>query len=211
MTVPSHLADLRVKLVQLTRATSWTPADLLTISRMVAAPALIVVAAVGSLLLFACLALLGLATDAADGAVARALRCTSPQGARLDSRADFAFYCAMLAGLVMLFPARFAIERTMLLLVLVGYLVPILVGWWKFKRLTSYHTALARVSIVLLSVVVPVWLWLGLVLPLRVVVAVYMLSAIEELVITFTLTWPRDNVVHVFRLFSASQPTRNSC
>ena len=211
MRVPAQLADLRVKFGRLTRSHRWTPADRLTVTRMAAAPALIVAAATGSTALFVCLAALGLVTDAADGAVARALRCTSPRGAQLDSRADIAFYCAMLAGLVLLFPARIVTERTMLLLVLGGYVVPILIGWLKFRRLTSYHTTLARVSIVLLSLAVSVWLWLNTVLPLRLAVAVFMLSAIEELVITITLTRPRENIAHVFQLYRVTQPTRKPC
>ncbi len=93
--------------------------------------------------------------------------------------------------------------------VVVAYLTPIIVGWLKFRRLTSYHTILARVSFVLLPIGCALWIVLHTAWPIRVAATVLALSAIEELIITLRLSAPRHDVPHLLSpaiRFSPSRP-----
>ncbi len=173
-------------------------ADRITVGRMAAAPLLFAAGAFGASRLFLGLAVLGLLSDVADGLVARALGQASARGARLDSHADLAFYAAFLAGLAFLIPERLLAEWRLVTVVATAYAVPILVGWARFGRLTSYHTVLARVSLGALAAGVACWLAFDLTLPLRLGTVVLAISAVEELALTLLLDTPRDNIPHLF-------------
>lgn len=177
-------------------------ADGITVSRMMAAPLLLAAAVSGYSRAFLAIALYGFLSDAGDGLVARIRTTASVRGAQLDSRADFYFYTAVLLGLVWLFPARLGEHWMLLGTVAAAYATPIAAGWLKFHRLTSYHTFLARASLVLLAAGLFAWLLLDSILPLQVGTVVLVLSAIEELAITRLLTEIGDNIPTVFRLLN---------
>jgi len=179
----------------------WTQASLadrLTFARLAAAPLLVASAAAGDPRLFAAIVTLGIVTDVLDGVVAKTMRTVTPRGAILDSRADLTFCSALLIGLALLFPEQVCQERVTAAIILVAYGMPILLGWIKFGRLTSYHTILARLSLVLLALALVAWLGFDFVFPLRVGTAVLALSGLEEMAITLLLRSPRDNVSHLF-------------
>ena len=191
--------------------TRLTLADRITVSRMLAAPLLPLVALGGATELFTGLVAYGLATDAIDGTVARALNHHSPRGAQLDSQADAIFYSASLLGLAVLFPAQLAAEWSLATVALLAYVGPMVAALYKFGRLTSYHTILDRVSLVMLAPALFIWLWFDTILYLRIAVAVLVISAVEELLMTWNLQEPRDNVAHLFRLLTLSPRRREEC
>jgi cardiolipin synthase len=133
--------------------------------------------------------------------VARAWKLDLQHGARLDSRADVIFYSASLVGLVLLAPARLAAEWLLFTTIVAAYVTPMVAALCKFGRITSYHTVLDRISLLLLAPALLLWLWFDTIVLLRIAVAVFVLSALEELVMTWKLQEPRDNVPHLFRLF----------
>lgn len=190
-------------------ALTW--ADRITISRMIGAPLLLIAALTGQAQVFLALALAGFATDIGDGKVARLLNNTTSRGAQLDSRADLMFYSAGMVGLVLLFPSAFALEWRSGVVVGLAYAVPICVGWLKFRRLTSYHTLLARIALCTVAIAFFCWLWLDRVAPLRVATVILVVSAIEELAITWKLVVPRDDVSHFFQLLLPSPPRSEPC
>jgi len=185
--------------------------DCFAFSRMGAALLALLAALAGEVGWFARLVAFGFVTDAIDGPLSRWLKTASPRGARLDSRADLALNSAAGLGVIVLFPARLAAEWPLVVTVALAYAAPITVGWFKFGRLTSYHTILARVSLVLLPLTLAAWLRFDTLLPLQISVAILVLSALEELVITWKLKRPQDDVRHVFRVVNLDSQRRERC
>lgn len=177
-------------------------ADFITASRMIAAPLLLVLAVRGAADAFLGLAMYGFLTDAGDGTIARLQNRATARGARLDSCADLFFYTSVLAGLIWLFPTRLSEHVVLFVIVSIAYATPIVAGWLKFRRLTSYHTLLARVSVVSLAVGLFSWLLFEENLPMQAGAVVLMISAVEELAITRLLPSPRDNIATVFSLLN---------
>src|SRR5581483_6046419 len=82
----------------------------------------------------------------------RARGQATPFGARLDSTADCALYLTAPVAALRVFPDVRAHLAGAVFAVYAGYLVPIVYGAIKYRRLTSYHTIGARLAGVLLSV-----------------------------------------------------------
>ncbi|MEO7041189.1 MAG: CDP-alcohol phosphatidyltransferase family protein [Gemmatimonadaceae bacterium] len=169
-------------------------ANLLSLARLLSVPCMLVAAGLGSvrawIALFAC----AIVSDAIDGPIARARHTVSERGAVLDSVADCALYLTVPAGVLLLFPWVRAADGPAVGLVVVGYATPVVYGFLKFRRLTSYHTIAARVSGVLLC---SAFLWLlatRVAWPLYIATVVLVLSALEEIAITRTLPVWRPNV-----------------
>lgn len=178
---------------------------------MVVAPVALVVAGLGLVDWFAGLIALGLATDAVDGLVARRQGTASAAGARLDTRADLALVVATILGVGLLFPARVVAEWPLLAVALLAYVCPMAVAWFKFGRITSYHTVLARLSLTLLAPALVGWLNFDTLVPLKIGVAVVVLSGIEELAITWRLSQAQDDVAHFFQVIAIESTRSDVC
>ncbi len=87
------------------------------------------------------------ATDFADGTVARLTGGTTRFGARLDSWADGAAYCAIAISLPLLFPRLVTEQWLAMLAIIASFVVPGVVGFAKFRRFTSYHTLLVKAAV----------------------------------------------------------------
>ncbi|MGH7696618.1 MAG: hypothetical protein ACRENH_16645, partial [Gemmatimonadaceae bacterium] len=72
--------------------------------------------------------------------------------------------------------------------------VPIAVGYVKYRRLTAYHTFAARTAGTLLGLAALLFVTLGVTWPVRVGAIVLVLSAIEEIAMTAVLPDWRPNV-----------------
>jgi phosphatidylglycerophosphate synthase len=126
----------------------------------------------------------------------------TPSGARLDSVADAAVYLTAPIAAVLLYPALWAQERYTAFVVIAAYAIPIAIGFAKYRRLTAYHTLAARLAGLLIGVAFVCFVLLHITWPFRVAAVVLALSALEELVLTFTLPQWRANVpswLHVRR------------
>jgi CDP-diacylglycerol--glycerol-3-phosphate 3-phosphatidyltransferase len=75
-----------------------------------------------------------------------------------------------------------------------AYVSPILFGFLKFGRLTSYHTRLVTVAAYLMGIAVIAFFAGWSALPLRVACLVLVLSQLEEIAITATLSSWHANV-----------------
>jgi CDP-diacylglycerol--glycerol-3-phosphate 3-phosphatidyltransferase len=180
-------------------------ATLLTVSRLVAAPFLLAAAWADARATFLILLGWGLVSDALDGPVARAFHSVSARGAMLDSVSDVVFYVTAVGGVLRLYPT--IVERAPWLPWVFGaaWGAPIVLGLIKFRRLTSYHTVLARSSLVALLASFLVFLisdWAGL-FPAAAMLFVF--SAIDEMLITALLDAHRSDVPHCLSLL----PRRN--
>jgi cardiolipin synthase (CMP-forming) len=142
--------------------------------------------------------------------VARATASASARGAQLDSRADLAFFPAVIFGLVLLFPAQFRAESGTLMLVLTAYAMPILIGWFKFGALTAYHTVLARIALCVMPTTAVLWLSTGATTPLYCAVTLLVLSAVEEILITLRLRSAQSNISHLFTVPQHHSPSHRA-
>ena len=120
-------------------------------------------------------------TDILDGALARALKCKSELGARLDSIADLLFYAVMivkiLPELIKLLPViLWVVIALTVLLRIASYTLAAV----KYKRFASMHTYLNKLSGAAIFIV-PYFVKLPSALPICITVtAIAVLAAIEE-------------------------------
>jgi cardiolipin synthase (CMP-forming) len=168
-------------------------ADLLSALRLALAPVLLALAWTGCAGAFvACLAV-SLATDVADGQIARRLGRPSLRGAVLDSRADAATWATLPLAAWWLRPDFVRAEGGWLAIAVATYALPVAIGYVKFGRLTSYHTRLARLSAYAGGASALVVFAGGSALPFRMATALFAVAELEEIAITAVLTeWRAD-------------------
>lgn len=168
--------------------------NLLSVLRLLATPAMLLLAWQGNGSAFLLLMVAAWCTDALDGWLARRLNQCTALGARLDSWGDLAFYIALSLGAWWLWPERLRAEGIAIVLIIASYLLPALIGLLKFRRLPSYHTRAVKAA-----AVVTVGGVMGLLLfdigwPLRIAAAVCVCAALEEIAISIKLHDLRSNI-----------------
>jgi CDP-diacylglycerol--glycerol-3-phosphate 3-phosphatidyltransferase len=169
-------------------------ANALTIGRMVAAPLLVWVAWLGRHDWFFALAAYCMLSDIFDGRIARWMGQASEFGARLDSWADLLMILGGPVCAWLLQPQLIRSEWPGLAVVVGGNIVAVIYGFAKYGRLTSYHTAAARLTAYVAgagAIVAITWGWPWL-FRAGALLAVY--SVLEEIAITATLPTWRANV-----------------
>ena len=180
-------------------------ADLLSALRLGLAPVLLALAWTGCGETFvACLAV-SLATDVADGQIARRLGRASLRGAVLDSRADLATYTSLPLAAWWLRPEFVRAECGWLAVAVATYALPVAIGYLKFGRLTSYHTRLARLSAYAGGISALVVFAGGPALPFRMATALFMVAELEEIAITAVLPGWRPNVLSLRHALDAAR------
>jgi CDP-diacylglycerol--glycerol-3-phosphate 3-phosphatidyltransferase len=180
----------------------------LSLFRVLAAPVLLWLAWADRPKAFVVLYALTLASDCADGFLARRLHAESVLGARLDSYGDLAMVVAVPLGALRLWPEILVREAVFIAAGLLSYFVPTLVGVIKYGRPTSYHTWGAKLSAVLvgaslLLLFLDVSPW-----PFRVCIPFAVLEGLEEITMTVMLRRWHANVPtswHAWRLRRAER------
>jgi CDP-diacylglycerol--glycerol-3-phosphate 3-phosphatidyltransferase len=126
--------------------------NVLSSVRIACAPALLLLAIAGEEPAYTWLLVPALLTDAADGWIARAWGLQSKLGARLDSLGDSFLWWAGLAGLLA-FQRDVLLQHRWLIGTAVGaWLLENLLAWFRYGRLSSFHTRLSKVAGVLLGI-----------------------------------------------------------
>ncbi|MGV1098662.1 CDP-alcohol phosphatidyltransferase family protein [Thiovibrio sp. JS02] len=179
---------------------AFTIPNLLSILRVLIAPLLVLAALAGNRQAFLLLFILSLLSDALDGFLARRLRQVSEWGARLDSLGDLATYLAAPLGVWLLWPELVRREQAFILLGLVGFLIPIILGFLKFGSLTSYHTWAAKTAAILLGLATPLLLLAGPAWPFRTAILLFLLAELEEMAITLGLEHWQANIPSLWHL-----------
>lgn len=177
--------------------------NLLSAFRLVAVPVLLVLAWKGCHQAFLALFVFALLTDVADGYLARRLHQESDLGARLDSWGDFALYISTPLSAWWLWPDLIIREAVYVMVVVASFVLPILIGFLKYRRLTSYHTWGAKLSAVVMGGSTLLLFAGGPAFPFHISTGVLVLAQIEEILITVILPDWRSNVpsvVHAVRL-----------
>lgn len=162
--------------------------------RLVAAPFLLGFAWVGHANPFLVLLSLSLLSDAVDGFIARKLNVASDVGTRLDSWGDLATYLTVPICAWWLWPELLTREAFFVFVAIGAYVVPILAGLAKFRRVPSYHTWAAKLSAVFMGIAALALFTMGIAWPFRIAALVQAVEAIEEILITIALPLPRGNV-----------------
>ena len=122
--------------------------------RLVMAPVLLVFAFLGYRDLFAWGLLVSLLSDALDGFLARRFGLTSKKGSKLDSNADTLTFVAGIVG-IFVFEMGFVREQLLFILLIFGlFIVELLLSYWKYGGVSSFHTYLGKSAACLLSIFV---------------------------------------------------------
>lgn len=177
--------------------------NILSCTRLLLAPFLLYLAWHGKGKMFLFFLIVALITDCLDGYIARKLNQTTVLGAKLDSLGDNFIYITVVFSIWWLRPDIIQREDVWISIVLFSYVLPLICGFLKFKQMISYHTYGAKLSAVLLSVSVILMLINGPSLPFRISAVIFLITAIEEISITFILPgWQADvpSIVHAIRI-----------
>lgn len=182
------------------KETLITVANLLCYVRLGAIPALLVLAALDLRREYVWLLAFAWATDSVDGWLARRLGEESRYGARLDSTADLGLTATIPLGVTWLFPDMLQREAVWVGMLLAALVVPRGYALYKFHRLPSYHTWLAKSLAVFMAFAVLLlirwdWPW-----PFRVGAMMLLVEAAEEIAITHELDRWRADVASLWHL-----------
>ena len=126
-------------------------------------------------------------TDVLDGFLARILGQITAMGSRLDSWGDFTIYTTMAICAWMLWPDIVAEEIISYIVIVISFTSPVIVGLLKFRTITSYHTWMVKVAVVV-TFVGYILLFAGwLDWPFRVAAVFCAVAALEEIAITLLI------------------------
>ena len=162
--------------------------------RIIAAPFLLYFAWMGYRNLFLGLLSISLLSDAIDGYISRRLNVTSNIGTKLDSWGDMAIYLTVPLCAWWLWPEILKKEAIYVFIVIGAYVIPIIAGLIKFRRLPSYHTWGAKIAAVIMSLAVLIMFLTRITWPFRCAAVLQAIVACEEVFITTQLSELRGNV-----------------
>ena len=130
----------------------WYVINGITFYRMIAAPFLLVFLFAKQYEVFKWLLGLSFFTDLIDGYLARKFKVTSILGTKLDSIGDD---LTVLVGLIALFVLKLEFMKQhiiIFIILLVLFLVQITYGFIRYKKMTNFHTYLAKTAALLQGV-----------------------------------------------------------
>lgn len=162
--------------------------------RILAVPFLLFLAWKGHSTLFVCILIMALLTDSIDGYIARKYNLSSNLGTKLDSVGDMCIYLTVPLCAWWLWPHILKQEAFFVGVAVCAYVVPLIAGVLKFRRIPSYHTLAAKASAVVMSVAAVLLFTFGFEGMFRVAAVLQFLVAVEEVLITIRLPAPQSNV-----------------
>ncbi|MCL2409722.1 MAG: CDP-alcohol phosphatidyltransferase family protein [Oscillospiraceae bacterium] len=171
--------------------------NFLSVSRILGSLALFLVTPMTSV--FFVIYVYCIASDIADGQLARRLKVESNTGALLDSVADIAFIAAVLIILIPLL----AFEQWMLALVAIVVGIRILtwiIGVIKFRKVSLIHTYANKISGLIMATFPILLQFLSLSVSIIIVFIAAVLAALDELGITIRAKELKRNAVCMFKL-----------
>jgi CDP-diacylglycerol--glycerol-3-phosphate 3-phosphatidyltransferase len=118
----------------------------ITLYRVIAAPVLLVLLIKEEYELFKWLLLLSFFTDFIDGYLARKFKVTSVLGTRLDSVGDDLTVLVAMVGLFKTNTPFIKEQQWLLILLFVLFLVQALAAFLRYRKMTSFHTYLAKLA-----------------------------------------------------------------
>ena len=160
-----------------------------------AAPVLLILLLQGKVELFKWLLALSFFTDAIDGFLARRYKVSSVMGALFDSIADDLTMLAAIIGLVVFKPEFIRQQSVIISILVVLYLTQVALAFLRYRKISSFHTILAKSAAVVQGVFLvaiyflpapPLWLF-------YMAAALTILDLIEEIILVMLLPhWQTD-------------------
>jgi CDP-diacylglycerol--glycerol-3-phosphate 3-phosphatidyltransferase len=139
-------------------------------------------------------------TDLIDGFLARKFKVTSEIGTRLDSIGDDLTIISAVIGLYVFKHDFFESQRIFLILLFILFLIQNIFALTKFRKITSFHTYLAKISAVLQGVFLLLVFFLDQ--PLTGLFYITVLSTglelIEEIILVLVLKEWKANVKGIY-------------
>jgi len=179
-----------------THKQAWYIINGITLYRVIAAPFLLVLLFTRNYELFKWLLALSFFTDLIDGYLARKFKVTSVMGTRLDSIGDDLTVLTALIGLFVINPAFIKAHITELVFLFVVFVIETGYAFYRYGRMTNFHTYLAKLAAFLQGV----FLLVAIVFDEPNLILFYaaagitLLELLEEIVITSILPDWRSNV-----------------
>lgn len=164
-----------------------TTPNILSSLRIGAAPFMLLAAWLDRPVTFLALFAFSILTDCLDGYLARRLHQVTRLGATLDSWGDCAVLITLPFGAFRIWPETVRAELPFIVIGMVSYLVPTLLGILKYGLPPNYHTWGAKLSTVMLSLSLLTLFTIGNPWLLRLSTPIFVLEAIEETVMTILL------------------------
>jgi CDP-diacylglycerol--glycerol-3-phosphate 3-phosphatidyltransferase len=175
----------------------------ISIARLCATSVLLASVVLHRVELFRWLLLTCLLSDILDGLIARAFHLTSKLGASLDSIADVLTMLIGTLGLVEFQRTFVSGHYRELLLLVAFYCAEVIASLWRYGKLSSFHTLLARVAAYMAGIFVMslfFWGYHGWLFYMTVIVYVAELS--EEMVLIYLLPEWRSDVGGLVRVLN---------
>lgn len=179
-----------------THKQAWYIINGITLYRVIAAPFLLVLLFTRNYELFKWLLALSFFTDLIDGYLARKFKVTSVMGTRLDSIGDDLTVLTALIGLFVINPAFIKAHKAELIILFIVFLAETGFAFYRYGRMTNFHTYLAKLAAFLQGV----FLLVAIVFDKPNLILFYaaagitLLELLEEIVITSILPDWRTNV-----------------
>jgi len=168
--------------------------NLVSALRIALMPAVLTAAMAGSRRGFVALLVAALLTDALDGFLARRLHAYSELGRKLDSAADYLTMITGIAGIAMLWPEVMRRELAWVVAGLVAFFAVIIYGLVRLGRAPCYHTWASKALAVACAFSLVPLLTGWTAVPFRVVMALLVVGAVEELAIALLVPWHRGEM-----------------
>ena len=162
--------------------------------RIASVPFLFYIAWKGYPNLFLIVLAIALSTDAIDGYLARKLNQITTLGTTLDSVGDTAMYLTIPPCAWLLWPELIKQDYIYIVIAISAFIIPMIGGFIKFGRMPSYHTWLAKITTILLSITVLIWFAIEIVWPFKISVFIQVIVMIEYIAITIRLKKWRGNI-----------------
>lgn len=128
---------------------AWYIINGITLYRVVAAPFLLVLLITGQYMPFKWLLLASFFTDFIDGFLARRYKVTSVAGTKLDSIGDDLTVLVAMVGLFVMMPEFINKEKYVFILLLILFLGEVSYAIFRYRKMTSFHTYLAKAAAIL--------------------------------------------------------------
>jgi len=170
--------------------------------RILCAPILLFLAWEGYRNAFIVLLSASLVSDAIDGYIARRFNVSSKLGAKLDSLGDMAIYLTVPICAWWLRPQILKQEALFVFIAIAAYLVPLIAGLIKFRKVPSYHTLGAKTAAVLMSTAILFLFLTEFTWIFRIAAIFQVVVACEEILITIRLPTLQSNVKSIWHVSS---------
>jgi len=167
----------------------------LTVYRIVAAPVLLLLIFTDHFDLFKWFLAASFLTDLIDGPLARLFKVTSIGGSRLDSLGDDLTVLAAIIGLIVYDAGFLKEELALILILLVLFVIQNALALIRYKKLTSFHTYLAKAAAIFQGVFLLLTFFFAdpIYLLFYVTVAITALDLLEEIIMVAILPkWEAD-------------------